>query len=217
MRFVNLIAPPNSTHMKCSRHVKIDGSLRHLTRNYSIDDYAELIVSLYRKKNHFGLAYIKEVILLYQFPAQNPLTNSSPKNAVADSLLRPQSRYPHIFIISSPSNLSRGRSLGGLVLLALSAIRRLGRLQLNVVSSGTRGVVVGRRRVVAVVVVWLLVLLLLAVRLLVGLPLLLLLAVVRLRVVCRLAVAWWRPAQRPGGAAVRLVSPLSTAAGGDAS
>lgn len=99
----------------------------------------------------------------------------------------------------------------------MSAIRRLGGLQLDVVSSRTRGVVVGWRRVIAVVVVGLLVLLLLAVRLLVGLPLLLLLAVVRLRVICRLAVAWWRPTKCPGGAAVRLVSPLSTAAGGDAS
>lgn len=42
------------------RRAKINDSLRHLTRDYSIETRTELIISLYRKKKYFGLAYIKK-------------------------------------------------------------------------------------------------------------------------------------------------------------
>ena len=98
----------------------------------------------------------------------------------------------------------------------VTTIRRLRRLQLNIVVVSTsvgRGVVVRRRRVVAVVVVRLL-----------GLRRLVLVLVLRILRVLRasgvvgcLAVAWRRAAESPAGAAIRLVAALSATAGGDTS
>ena len=87
-------------------------------------------------------------------------------------------------------------------------------MQLNIVvtTSVGRGVIVRRRRVVAVVVVGLL-----GLRCLVLVLVLRVLRVLRLAVVGRLAVAWRCATESPAGAAVRLVAALSATTGGDTS
>lgn len=109
----------------------------------------------------------------------------------------------------------RRRPLRRLILRPVTTIRRLRRLQLDIVvtTSVGRGVIVRRRRVVAVVVVRLLCLR--------RLVLVLVLRVLRIlrpsRVISCLAVAWRCAAESPAGAAVRLVAALSATAGGDTS
>ena len=99
-------------------------------------------------------------------------------------------------------------SLGRLILRPITTISRLWRLQLNiVVASVGRSIIVRRRWVVAIVVVGLLR----------RLVLLLLLAIVRLRVISSLTVAWRRATQSPACAAVGLVAALSATTGSDAS
>lgn len=93
----------------------------------------------------------------------------------------------------------------------VTTIRRLRRLQLNIVvtTSVGRSVIVRRRWVVAVVVVWLL-----GLRRLVLVLVLRVLRVLRAsRVVGCLAVAWRCATECPAGAAVRLVAALSATAG----
>jgi hypothetical protein len=97
----------------------------------------------------------------------------------------------------------------------MTTIRRLRRLQLNIVvtTSVGRSVIVRRRRVVAVVVVRLL-----SLRRLVLVLVLRVLRVLRAsRIVGCLAVAWRCATECPAGAAVRLVAALSATTGGDTS
>lgn len=129
----------------------------------------------------------------------------------------------HRFILSISSShrnqvsvlAVRRRPLRRLILRPVTTIRRLRRLQLDIVVSTPvgRSVIVRRRRVVAVVIVRLL-----GLRRLVVVLVLRVLRILRAsRVVGCLAVAWRRTAKSPAGAAVWLVAALSATAGGDTS